>query len=413
MSQPTGDVQVLRELAREVMAAAVQPKYAERRRLWTAHNSLQRTRPLVLVSCGRWAAFEYEIMKYECADPLYRDIEFQLRHKLFRDWIDDDSILEPWVQVRAEFSDPGYGIRAAHTPSPDGAGGAYKLAAEPGITPNDVIAEKMRRPHHVIAEEATRAKVARANAAVGDLIPVHVDRSTPYTSFLADISYSLGQFLGLERLMLHLYDDPAWLRDLLAFLRDSILAVQAESEQAGDFTAASQVNQAEPYAVETEPPDANGGSVGRRSLWGFFAAQEYASVSPEMHEEFLFRYQLPIMEHYGLVAYGCCEDLTRKVGMLRQLRNLRRIAVSPWADVAACARQIEDRYVLSWRPNPAPMVCSGIKPAYVTRAVREGLASAAGCHVDITLKDIQTVQRDPERLRHWARLAKAVAEEHG
>ena len=47
-----------------------------------------------------------------------------------------------------------------------------------------------------------------------------------------------------------------------------------------------------------------------------------------MHEEFLFRYQLPIMEQAGLVAYGCCEDLTCKIDMLRQIPNLRRIAVS-------------------------------------------------------------------------------------
>lgn len=404
------DIRILRDLAQKVLATAAHPKYAERIRLWTEHNSLQRTRPLVLVSCGRWAAYKYEIIKYECsADPLFRDIEFQLRHKLFQDWIDDDSILHPWVLAPAQFSDPGWGIQATNTPSSEDEG-AYKLAAEPAITPSDAIQRKMRQPHHAINEIATRISVERAREAIGDIMPVHEDRTTPYRGFAADISSTMGRFLGMERLMLHMYDDPVWLHELAAFLRDGILAARAEAEQAGDFTALSQHNQAETYSSETVAPVANGGPVALKQLWGFFAAQEFATISPAMHEEFLFQYQLPIMERMGLVAYGCCEDLTRKIDMLRHLKNLRRIAVTPWADVAACARQIEDKYVLSWRPNPAPMVCTGFNPEWITKTLREGLTVCAGCHIDILLKDIQTVQGKPERLKIWARLAKDIAE---
>lgn len=120
---------------------------------------------------------------------------------------------------------------------------------------------------------------------------------------------------------------------------------------------------------------------------------------------------MPIMEQFGRVAYGCCEDLTRKIDMLRQLKNLRRIAVTPWADVASCARQIEDRYVLSWRPNPSAMVCTGFDPDRVRKILRDGLDACEGCHVDILLKDIQTVAGDAQRLKDWTGLAKHVIEE--
>ncbi|GAI58840.1 unnamed protein product [marine sediment metagenome] len=50
-------------------------------------------------------------------------------------------------------------------------------------------------------------------------------------------------------------------------------------------------------------------------------------------------------DKFGLVAYGCCEDLTYKVDMLRQIPNLRRIAVPPFADAAKCAEQIGRDYV--------------------------------------------------------------------
>jgi hypothetical protein len=412
MNQHQDDIAILRNLAQQVMAASAQPKYAERIRLWTDHNSLERTRPLVVVSCGRYAAYEYELIKHECVDPLFRDIEFQLRHKLFQDWIDDDSILKPWVQVRAVFTDPGWGIRSTHAQSSEGVEGAYKLAAEAGISPGDSVQAKMRKPHHTIDEAATITRVERVHEAIGDILPVHEDRTTPYNGFAADLSYTLGQFIGIERLMMHMYDDPVWLHELLAFLRDGILQARAEAEKAGDFTALSQHNQVETYARETVVPVANGGAVPLRQLWGFFAAQEYALISPEMHDEFLFQYQLPIMEQVGLVSYGCCEDLTRKFDMLRRLKNLRRITVGPWADVAACARQIEDKYVLSWRPNPATQICCGFDPEFIKTSLRKGLDDCAGCHADILLKDIQTVQGEPERLKNWARLAKNIAEEN-
>ncbi len=405
------EITLLGDLARQVVEAADNPKYGERIRLWTDHNSLRQTRPLVLVSCGRYAAYEYEMIQYQCVDPLWRDIEFQLRHKLFKDWVDDDSILQPWVAVRAVFTDPGWGVESTHTASELGKKGAYKLAAEPAITPEDVVTETLRKPRHAIDDAATRARVERVREAVGDIIPVHEDRTTPYIGFAADLSHTLGQFIGIERLMVDMYDHPEWLHEMLAFLRDGVLGAQAECEAAGDFTALSQHSQAESYAHETVAPCPNGGPVRRRRLWGFFAAQEYAGISPAMHEEFLFRYQLPIMQQCGLVAYGCCENLTQKIDMLRPLKNLRRIAVTPWADVAACARQIEDNYVLSWRPNPAPMVCSGFEPEAVRKALRAGLKAAAGCHTDILLKDIQTVQGEPERLKKWARLAREIVEE--
>jgi hypothetical protein len=130
-----------------------------------------------------------------------------------------------------------------------------------------------------------------------------------------------------------------------------------------------------------------------------------------MHEEFLLRYQRPILDKFGLVAYGCCEDLTRKIDMLRSVPNLRRIAVAPVADVARCAEQIGRDYVMSYRPNPAEMVCCGFDEDRVRRIVRRDLAACRGLCVDITLKDVNTVEHHPQRLAAWVRIVKEVIEE--
>ena len=163
-----------------------------------------------------------------------------------------------------------------------------------------------------------------------------------------------------------------------------------------------------PYADELPDPAANAGGARRRELWGFMAAQEFTAVSPEMHNEFLLRYQLPILREFGLVAYGCCEDLTRKIAMLRQIPNLRRIAVSPFADVEKCAEQIGTDYVLSYRPSPTDMVGYDFNPDRIRRILTRDLRACRNCHADITLKDVETVQGDPDRVRRWVQLAREV-----
>ncbi len=169
-----------------------------------------------------------------------------------------------------------------------------------------------------------------------------------------------------------------------------------------------------PYAEELPDPAPAGplapthSSVTRDRLWVFLASQETTAVGPKMFEEFMLRYQIPIMAPFGLVAYGCCEDLTRKIDLLRQIPNLRRIAVSPMADVAQCAAQIGQDYVLSYRPSPTDMVGYGWHPARVREMLRRDLDGCGDCHVDITLKDVETVQGDPDRVRRWVDVVREV-----
>jgi len=151
--------------------------------------------------------------------------------------------------------------------------------------------------------------------------------------------------------------------------------------------------------------------VKREQLWCFTAAQEFALVSPAMHEEFLLRYQLPIMKKFGLVAYGCCEDLSNKITMLRQIPNLRRIAVSPFADVKSCAEQIGGDYVISYRPSPADMVSYGFDESRIRNILKRDLEYLKGTYFDITLKDVETVQSDPDRIRRWVALTREVIAE--
>ncbi len=399
------DITILRDLARRYLEACSRPEQKQRRDLWRKHNSLKATIPLIYVRAFAWA--EMPESKCLCTDGFFRQYEDFFRHRLFWDSFNDDSIFEPWVTVRAVQRRTGWGVAIGRSYSEE-KGGSFKVDY-PLKALEDI--SKLTAPCHEIDEERTAADLGRVRDAIGDLITVNLDRATPYRAFASDLSSDLGFLRGIENFMADMYDNPEWLRQLVKFMSDAILKMHADAEAAGDWGLGAHENQAMPYAEELPDPAPNVNGVKRNRLWGFMAAQEFTGVSPAMHDEFLLRYQLPILSRFGLTAYGCCEDLTNKIDILRKIPNLRRIAVSPMANVARCAEQISKDYVLSYRPSPADMVSYGFDEERIRKIVGRDLKACRACHTDITLKDVETVAGDGTRVRRWVELVREVISE--
>lgn len=405
MPRRSADVTMLRDLVKQYAAICAAPAQRERRDSWRKHNSLKPTRPLIYARAFAWQ--EMPQAQLRSRDAFFRPFENTLRHAIFWDSLGDDSIFEPWLTVSAAKVAYGWGVKIKRHRTGDAAG-SYKV--DYAIkTPDDFA--KLVAPRHGIDEAKTAEARDRLHDAVGDLIEINVDRAPAWRMWAADLSTDLGHLRGIENFMVDMTDRPEWLHKLMKFMSDGVLRAHDQAEAAGDWGLCAHQNQAMPYAGELADPAANRNGVKRSHLWCFMAAQEFALVSPAMHEEFLLNYQLPILSKFGLAAYGCCEDLTRKIDMLRKIPNLRRIAVSPFANVARCAEQIGRDYVFSYRPSPADMVSYGLDDAAVTAILRRDFTACRGCCVDITLKDVETVQKDPDRVRKWVALTRAIAEE--
>ena len=411
--QPTRDIDILRRLAARYAEIAALPIQEEKRRLWTDHFSLKHTRVPILATYGMWNVWCREVFgdhQMDCEDPFYRDFERDLKMRIFQhEVVGDDTIQEPWLTLRASVRG-GWGNlwgveEAMRGPGVEGGAAAF----EPPLKSWDDVA-KLRMTHHEVDEEATARDLDRLASAIGDILTIDVQRTPVYAGFAADISTTIAKLRGLEALMTDMYEYPAELHRLLGFMRDCILQNNREAEGAGHYTLSSGQNQQMCYADALEPPRPNSGPRLRKQIWGFCAAQEFTLISPQFHDEFMFQYQMPIYEHFGLVHYGCCEDLGRKIDMLRQLKNLRSIAVTPAADVAFCADQIGADYAISWRPNPTDMVCYGYDEDRVRRIISNGLAACKGGFPHIHLKDIETVEGDMSRLTRWVKLVRDVAE---
>jgi hypothetical protein len=398
------DIAILRSLAEQYAQATAHPRQDELRQLWRDHNSLKPTRPLVWVRSGGFEGEIPEIAKRECTDEFYKSYEGFFRDQLYRFALGDDSIQEPYVSVRASFKSHGWGIEGG---AREHDGYSFKITNYPLKSLDDI--DKLRPPRHEIDEAATALRAEQLADAIGDILPIDIDRSPIYRNWWADISSDLGELRGIEQFMLDMMDEPEKLHRLLAFMSDGIVTAQQQAEDAGDWGLSAHFNLSMPYANELPDPAANTPAT-RSDLWCFMCAQEYTLVSPAMHEEFLLRYQMPIMAPFGMVCYGCCEDLTNKIDMLRAIPNLRRIGVTPTANLAKCVDQIGTDYAISYRPNPAQMVCVGFDESFVRRELTEALEIARGTHIAIALKDISTIQNDPSRITNWVNIAREVVE---
>ena len=131
-----------------------------------------------------------------------------------------------------------------------------------------------------------------------------------------------------------------------------------------------------------------------------------------MHEDFALRHEREYLQLFGLNCYGCCEPLHRKLdAVFRQVPRLRRLSISAWADVAACAAGIGQRCIFSWKPNPALLAGNSWNPAEVREGLREVCRQTRANVVEMIMKDTHTVRDDPRRLWDWVRIAREVAEE--
>ena len=409
--QNKGDVAILRELAKQAAEIAEKEIQTERKNLWRNHNAFSRVRPPVIIRGG----YEMELIRplLKCEDDFCRGYESNLRGRILQDTFGDDTIIHPWINVRAAFDLPPEGVFGIPQNDTDRIGDGSLAFHIHGSLKNFDEMSKMVTPYHRIDEEKTKEDADKLREMIGDIIEIYVDRSPVWRGWNGDISTQLGYLRGHEQMLYDMHDHPDELHKLLKFMTDGVLKAQAEAEQAGDWTLADHDNQVMNYENSLGDPDPKSGGVSRKKLWGYFAAQEFASVSPAQHVEFLLNYQIPIMENFAITAYGCCEDLTNKIGILRKVKNLRRIAVTPFADAKKCAEQIGGDYVVSYRPNPnlATGYFGDDEIAFILKRDMGHFADN-GCFVDICLKDISTTGGDPLRLNNFTRIAKEIAENY-
>ena len=408
------DRNILRNAAKCVAEIASLPEQAEKARLWTVCNDLTSERAMIYADPQNgWSELESAWMKLECEDEVLRQWERILRYKILRhQHIPDDFPIFKTFNVPIEvagngYSDYGLNLGITNSSQKDG---AYHIV--PAIK-NEKDIEKVHYRPIRIDHDTTDQKVNLAKEIFGDILDV---RKTGQTYWRYGLTRVLIHMLGLEEMMLNMYDNPNLIHRLMGFLRDDFLREidTLEAEKAVSLNNnPDNVNGSGGLSPTTSLPGGNfdGTAKVKNSIcWG--ESQETIGVSPSLFDEFVLQYQLPIMARFGMVDYGCCESLDHKLDLLiEQIPNLRWVAVSPWSDREICAEKIGKKYVYVYKPNPSTICSPKADWEKAEQDIRQTLRITKGCAVHIVMKDTTTFCDEPDRVTRWSEMATRIAKE--
>ncbi len=434
------ELDVLADLVEQVREAAAEPRYQRLKEMWTRHNRLEKVAkvPVSVHLHGGYPVVWQELIPSSgllCKEPLERAIELQLRQKIYRHrFIPDDNVLLPTLglnpakptatgtgsfqEVRATGGHEISGAQGAEhselvemaqlwglpfkVQQTTASGGAYKV--EPVVTSEDDMAQ-LRHAAYLVDEKATRDLVERATELVGGYLPVKIASD----EVRASPSETVVSLMGMDAILYGVYDHPELLHKMMDFITDGTIAYHRSRQAAGAVDAEESWS----YRTHFEelPEGADPGLL--KNSWTYISAQSLCGLSPTMYEEFLQPYHERLAAVMGedRVYYHGCEDLTKKIPIIRMLPNLRRFHISAWTDLQSAVEQLGRDFVLETNVHgPDTLAVHG--PSEMRKALRRIMDIAGESVTDINITDVETTFDTPSVLTTWAEIAQEVTESY-
>lgn len=391
----------IRELARQVAEIAASDENAAIQQRWRDVNALRKPdrAPVWCRPVGAWDEILSDAM-LKCHDPWLRTLERHFRQILIKHDIADDSPVSPWFGIHAHFGiTPSniWGVDIAHAES-NVEGGAWGYDP-PLKTAADF--DKLRLPTFTYNAARTQTALERAHELLGDILEVRLTCGAPLG---ATLGMPAADLRGLTQMMLDMVDAPELMHRLVAYLRDATLNAMAQVRATGLLTP----NPCDPMTCSDPIGEPTAGKIGYENLWIMANSQEFEGVSPKMWRTFCLEYQRPIIEQFGVSAYGCCENLTYKIAGVLSLKNLRIFVCSAWTDLAKVQEAVGQNYVIMWRQKASDVVFPD-DDAIIRRDLERGVQQLQGYRYQIVLRELQTLAGHTRRLHDWTRIAKEMA----
>ena len=385
---PQTDRAILRELARQTAEAAADPVNDERREIHRRIQDRQVARPWINIFQEPWPELEVSPeLQLQCEDDFCSQIERDMRRRLYkwRHYPGDMTIDTVSCQPQC-VNDTGFGIRISEDtrlrePGANVASHHYHVQ----IRDEDDIAQ-IKEPVVTHDDALTEERYQKRCEIFDGILEV---RKTKTAGFWFAPWDQLVRWTGVQEVLMDMALRPEYVHKLIGRLVDCWNKRLDQYEEQNLLSA----------------PTAELTCTG--------AAQIFSEVSPAMHGEFALQYEARFFKRFKRVYYGCCEPLHDKVDICAEyLPNMHKISMSPWVDFPKAVRNVGNRFIFAWKPNPAFVAHDEWDPALVRNDIREKLAMAieGGCSVEIHLKDISTVYNQPSRLDEWSRIAKEEAD---
>ena len=405
------DKKTVRELAAKYYDIAMSGKNFEKSILFKAVNDRKMIRPVVLTDELPWSELNIDhCLDCVCEGPGFRGLESHFRYWLARHkYFGADLYLEPFFAVMKHVHYSGIGFDLAvedKTMKTDGENRKYIYHADKLRTEEDL--EKLHCETVTYDETGTKTHFEFVADIIGDIIPVKI------TGIFADFGsrmrheiWDLVSWLrGDETLFADLIERPEFMHKTARKFTDILLDKMRKIEKQNLLGVDYPYLHSTPALTDDLERPSDFDNIRLNNVWGRAVSQIFGSVSKAMHDEFDITYAAEVMKPFGMVYYGCCEPLDKKIDILRKIKNLRKISITPWADINVAAETMGSEYVIAAKPNPANV---GI--AFDEEVIRKELktivdaAKRNSCSCDIVLKDVTTVTGKPEQLIKWIEIA--------
>jgi hypothetical protein len=404
------DLHIIRGLATQVAEIAASPVQEDKRRLWRKLNGLQPERPMVMIDQVCWHEMDIDDeLTLRCTDLECREYEQFLRRTLFQ-WrhFPVDMVVEDFIRVPKAIYNTSFGI-----------GTEEEILVSDAA--NDVVShhylnqfqsmddvEKIQIPHISHDPLETEHRLEVAHALFDGLLEVRLWGYDPGGLSLWD---PISTWMGVENALYAIVDQPEMMHALVGRMTEGYLSMLDQLE-AGGFLCEPQslIHCTGAYTNELPKPGYDPHKPRTKDLWMFGLAQMFSTVSPRTFQEYEVEYISPVCERFGLVYYGCCDPLDKKMKQVRMIPNVRKVSMSPWADQRRGAAEIGKDYVFSRKPSPAMLAYDNFDGEMVRNDLLATvqLCEQNGCPLELILKDISTVRYDPYRLFEWAKIAMHV-----
>jgi len=406
------DTTILRKLGEEIARISFLPVHQEKARLWASLNDLKSVRPMVWINEIPWHEMNVsDELTLKTTNPWARELEQKLRREIYQ-WkhMHGDMIVNDYLECPLAIHSTDFGIvEDVDIVRTDEKSEIYSRHFHKQIKePEDI--EKIKMPRVTHYEKTTEVVFETMIGLFKDIMPVKKVGQTHI--WFTPWDY-LIRWWGIEEAMIDLIMRPdmvnaavermtdAWICELDQFVEMNLLSPDNNNTRIGSGG----------YGYTSELPGKNydPSRIKPYNMWGCSNAQILTQVSSEMHWEFALRHEMRWLEKWGLTYYGCCEPLDPKLDIMRKIPNLRKISVSPWADLDIIIREVGDKYVLSIKPSPAIFASDNWDPQNARSSLENVINKTRGIsNVEFIMKDISTVGYHPEHLWEWEKIAMEV-----
>ncbi len=413
------DLIIIRELAKKVRDFANSPLMTSRRNNWIAHNDLKPSKPIVLIETGGIGSEAEgfiknfpeaeEFMISKCEGEFARGIEMNLRGRFYNYMtVNDDEVVEATFPVAWSAWASDFGIEIKRKYAADLQGRMLGFHVDPPIKDIKKAMDILKPRTFGCDKEASIEYKYRMQEVFDGILDVQ-SRSSYWWTF--GMTWTVIDLIGLDNLMIYMYDEPEALHDLMNFMTNDHIAYAKFLEKEGLITlnnrndAIGSGSRGYTNSLNSNTYN-NGGSAKLKDTWVLLESQETVGISPEMFGEFIFPYHEQIADKFGLVYYGCCEPLHNRMKYLKKIENIRSCSVSPWCDEHIMAKECKGKYVYSRKPAPSILGLQNLTDDMIRENIRTTLKIAEGCNIEFVMKDLHTVCNEPMRMKRWVDIAR-------